>query len=468
MQDKIVVLGAEVPSGRAVAKKLRAEQFCCVLATSSLKAQDVRAMDVRGIVIAGEASEGASAPDPALLALGLPVLALGSAASALLAGIGQPDGSLVEDVVMPVYYRDAHIFNNVESGERWIGRAENYSVQAPYRVIADGEGMAVAFGNEEANIYLMQFLIERNDPEGAVILRTFAQDLCGCTPWWTTETIIEEITRQIAGAAGAGDAVCAISGGLDSTVAAVLAKRAMGDRVRCVFVDTGLLRLDEADGAQQYFSQELGLPFKRVDAAGRIMDSLHGLRDMEAKWQVIDSTIQDVLREEAGSSLFIKGTNYADIHDGQVIEAPQEMMRTIEPLGMLYKDEIRRLGQHLGLPDDVLNRQPFPGMGLAARIRGQVTAEKLEVLRMADAIYMDEIATSGLNKRLDRYFAMLDDAECTCVVVLRAMQGSEPNMNVARLPYDMLERTVERIKKELPSVERVLYDITPGMVEWPL
>lgn len=470
----MVLLGAEVSSGRAIARKLRSERYCCKLLTSDATVDCVRALDPAGILIAGEESEGAMPPDPALLALGLPVLAFGSAARSLLGKVGRQTEGEITDTVLPVYYRDAKLFDAVESGERWIARANYYEVDAPYRLIADGDGVPLAFGDDEANLYLVQYQIERNDPDGMAMLRTFAADICGCTPWWSVESIIRGAEDAVRQAVGDGEAICAMSGGLDSTVAAMLARRAIGDRARCVFVDTGLLREGESEETERYFAQDLGLNFMRVDASGAILSALAGLKNMDQKWQVIEREIAQALHTAAGdasSLVFIKGTNFVDILSCQPDERENEAgaWRAVEPLGELFKDEIRRVGEALELSPIMLNRQPFPGMGLAARIHGEVTRQRLTTLRQVDAIFADEIAAAGQDKRMDRFFAMLSSMDGgRIVIVLRAMQGAEPRMNVARLPYDLLERTVERIKKELPDVDRVLYDMTPGVAEWPL
>lgn len=467
MLDRVVLLGADVPSGRAVAKKLRSEQFSCTLLPSDAKAEDVARMDARGIILAGETAEGAQPTDPALLSMGLPVLAIGSPARALLKAIGHQSEGEIEKTVLSVYYKESALFRGIEASERWVEKAGYFDVQPPYAVIADGDGVPLGFSDEEKHIYLLQFQIERNDLDGTAMLRTFAQDICGCTTWWTPDNIIRDAEDQIRQGVGEHHAICAMSGGLDSTVAALLARRALGDRVRCVFVDTGLLREGEASGTEHYFRQELGLNFTRVDASERILWALQGLTAKDAKWRVIEREITDALLHNSGNEgphVFIKGTNYADILAREDYDGPEG--RIITPLSELFKDEIRQLGDRLGISDAVLNRQPFPGMGLAARIYGEVTAERLNSLRRADKIFTDEIIASGQEKRLGRYFALYSESEGVCVITLRALTGMEPSMSVARLPYDLLERAVERIRDTLPCAGRVLYDMTPGMAEW--
>lgn len=471
MRDGIVLLGAEVPSGRAVAKKLRTEHYYCKLMASTVSLQEVADQSPAGILLAGEAGEGAAFPSPALLSLGVPVLALGSSARALCASLGtQLEAAPIENQVVPVLYKDSPIFDEVATSERWIGCAETFILPEPYRVIAEGEGIPLAYADEAAKIYFLQFQIERNDPDGMAILLSFARTVCGLTPWWLPENIISQAESQLRHAASGGTAVCAMSGGLDSTVAAMLAKRALGDSVRCVFVDTGLLRAGEADEAERYFREGLQLNFTRMDASERILPALTGLTTTNEKWRVIEEAIADTLQEEAASipdfKILVKGTNYIDIIGDTRPEYVISAGEVIEPLRELFKSEVRMVGEALSLSPAVLDRQPFPGMGLAARVHGEVTPERLHILRIADSIFTETLREAGQEKRLSRYFCMLDRINGQDTVVLRATQGSEPTMIAGRLPYDLLERTVEHIQKQLPTVVRVLYDMTPGLAEW--
>lgn len=471
MKDCVVLLGAETASGRGVAKKLRAEHYQCLLLPSGADAAQVRALDASGIVLAGEAEEGTHAPDPALLGLGLPLFAIGYAARVLLESIGRPTEEEADGTVLPVHFADHPLFRDINATERWVSKATYYAVDPPYQVLADSDGLPLVVGDPLANIYLMQFQIERNDPDGTAMLVAFARDICTCTPWWSPEEIYAQAVAKIRRAVGDGQAVCAMSGGLDSTIAALLAKEALGERVHCVFIDTGLLREGEAEESEAIFVQELGLNFRRVDASARILQALRGLVSMADKWTVIESVIADTLAEAArglsSSPALIKGTNYPDTLSGPAVmpEVPHNT-RVVAPLEDLYKDDIRVLGRRMGLTPALIERQSFPGMGLAARVRGEVTAERLNILRRADAIFTEALAEAGQAKRLTRYFAMLSEADMQCTIILRALTGTEPDMNVARVPYDLMERVVAAIRKELPCVEHVLYDMTPGMAEW--
>ncbi len=370
-----------------------------------------------------------------------------------------------------VKYKNTPLFEEVGGAERWIDRAEPFSLPEPYRVIAEGEQFPLAFANDEANVYLLQFQIERNDPDGMSILLSFADTVCGCTPWWTSENILQIAGKAIVDGVGDGSAICAMSGGLDSTVAAVIAKRVLKDRFMCVLVDTGLMREGEAESVEQYLRGELALPITRVDVSAEVLRGLQGLTSGSDKRKVIEREIYRALeaqdQSETKQKVLIKGTNFVDVLGGTKELDDETGRRTVEPMLELFKEEIRMLGEYLSLSPYVLNRQPFPGMGLAARIHGEVTAERLRILRRADSIFCDELAEANLNKKLRSYFAILNTGEGWNRIVLRAMHGEGLSMSPARLPYDLLERTVQRIKQELPLVDRVLYDLTPGVADWP-
>lgn len=470
VRDLLVVLGSEVLSGRAVAKMLRAEHYSCLLMPSSAQASDVAKETPAGIIIAGESSEGAIAPQAALLLMGIPVLALGSASHALLSQLGEPQAwNTIAKEAVPVEYTQIPLFEDVSTGERWVESAIPYALPERYKPIAHGNGCVLAYGDEAANIYLVEFQMERNDPDGMAMLLSFASTICSCTPWWTVDSIIANAENILRSAVGKRSAICAMSGGLDSTVAAVLAKRVLGNQILCVFVDTGLMREGEPETIVNYFRDDLALPFTRIDASERVIDALSGITTPSEKRIIVEDEILRTLQEKANQlpceTVFVKGTHYLDAPAKH--EAGDERFSAIvTPLRDLFKDEIRLIGEYLQLAPQVINRQPFPGVGLAARIRGSVTQEGLTILRSADAIFESELREAGLHKRLKRYFALLDTMDDRNVIALRATQGSEPKMSVARLPYDVLERTVERMQKEIKGISRVVYDMTPGMAEW--
>ena len=471
MKDLLVVLGGEVASGRAVAKKIRAEHYCCTLLPSHADVTEVKKHAPAGIIIAGESEEGAAAPSAALLEIGIPVLALGSAAHVMLSHLGALESeNAVKKEVIPVEYMQTPLFEDVSAGERFFEFAASYRLPERFQIIANSEGHAVAYGNMEANHYFLQFQMERNDPDGMAILLSFTSTICGCTPWWTVETIIAGVEKNLRQSVNNRQVICAISGGLDSTVAAVLAKRALGNQILCLFVDTGLMRNGESALISSHLRDELALPFFCIDASRRVINALSGVALLEEKRKIVENEIFRALLEKSEQNheetVFIKGTHYLDkLHEKKRAGDPSSNP-AIFPLIDLFKDEIRKIGEYLQLPPEVLNRQPFPGMGLAARIHGAVNEERLQILRCSDAVFESELKKAGLHKRLKRYFTMLHAIDGQYVIVLRATQGSEPKMSAARLPSDVLERTVERLQAEVPGIRHVLYDITPGIAEW--
>jgi len=469
----IAVLGAETPNGREIAKKLRLERYAVRLMASDASLAEIKSSDLRGIILAGEGANEAPPPKEEILSLGIPVLALNASARALLRALHAPakdDG--IRDRVMPITLHESPLFEGLEALERWVAKAEPFAAPEGFRVIAESEGFPLAYGKEASGIYLLQFQVERNDPDGMAMLLAFADKVCGCTPWWTIEYIVESAERTIREAAKHGNVICAMSGGLDSAVAAMLARRALGDEISYVFVDTGLLREGEADGVEAYYTQMLSKAFHRVDASRQVLSALAGATEICEKEKLIDREIKRALVAEAGKisggAVFVKGTHHADVQNRGDRTPIDLFAPVVEPMHELFKEEVRLVGEHLGLSPDVLSRQPFPGMGLAARIYGEVTESRLLALRRATALFEEELRSAGLIKRLSRHFAMFTSIGDQNAIILRAIQGHEPNMSVARLPYDLLERAAQTVLKELPGVARVLYDATPGPVEWLL
>jgi len=370
----------------------------------------------------------------------------------------------IRDAVRLVSYSHCALFDQIPSGERWIAKADGMKLPESFRVIAAADDCPVGYADDQRQLYALQFSIERNDPDGYALLVNFARKICHCTPCWTPENILENALENIRDAAGDSDVLCSMSGGLDSTVCALLTRQALGEKARCVFVDTGLMRMKEAELAGQYFRETLQLNCRRIDASSRVLHALKGLSDLDEKWNVVEGEIQQVLREESermpSVKVLVVGTN---LHDGNSFSAGERLEgieRVVEPLRNLFKEEIRALGVLLGLGEQMINRRPFPGLGLGARIEGEVTWEKLNTLREAEKIFEQELKDAGIEKRLTQYFVRLDERNGETILVLRAVQGGEKAMP-SRLPYDLLERTTEQIGEKL-GVRRVMYDLTCG------
>lgn len=462
MRDMILILSSNDKSGRELARKFRTERIYCKVVSEEASMAQIAAETPSGVVLSGETEANKE-----LFSLGVPVLALGAAAkrACLLLG-GEPEGDALHKIVMPVSYAATPIFAGVAPGERWIADALAFRMPDGYRAIADASGFPVAYLHEDARVHLLQLQIERNDPDGMRMLRNFAFDICACTPWWSVDNIIASAESELRAIVGEeGHAVCAMSGGLDSTVAALLAMRALGERAHPVFVDSGLFRQDEREWAARYFAEEAHLAVRFVDASSRVLSALTGVQDTEDKRRAVSREIRLTLLEEAEregfADVLVRGRNYSDPDDDLSESDTGGFRAYADPLRELFKDEIRAVGAALGLTQEMLTRQPFPGAGLAERIVGRVNADRLETLRVADARFRSELSETGLDKRLTRYYACLDRQSGHDSIILRALQGSETSRTASRLPYDLLERVTETILRELPTVTQVLYDLSP-------
>jgi GMP synthase (glutamine-hydrolysing) len=334
-------------------------------------------------------------------------------------------------------------------------------------------------------------------PRGQEIMKAFLYDVAGCRPTWTNVSIIEEAIDEIRSQVGSERVICGLSGGVDSAVAAALVHKAVGDQLTCVFVDTGLLRLGESEQVEETFRRQFKLDLVHVKAADRFLGALNDVIDPERKRKIIGETFirvfEEVARELGDARYLVQGTLYPDIvesggADNAVIKShhnvgglPDDMeFELVEPLRNLFKDEVRAVGEELGLPEEIVWRQPFPGPGLGVRIIGTITPERVEILQRADEIVVEEIKRAGLYRQVWQSFAVLpvvrtvgvmgDDRTYAYPIVIRAVTSDDAmTADWARLPYDVLERIASRVINEVPGVNRVAYDVTskpPGTIEW--
>jgi GMP synthase (glutamine-hydrolysing) len=338
-----------------------------------------------------------------------------------------------------------------------------------------------------------------HSPHGMTVLRRFLHELAGCPARWTMGSIIDAQVAAVRAQVGGERAICGLSGGVDSSVAAALVHRAIGHQLTCVYVDTGLMRKGESEQVVETFRRHMGIELIHVDAGERFFQRLAGVTDPEEKRKAIGELFVRIFEEQTGgltdARFLVQGTLYPDVIESggatgtaAVIKShhnvgglPEDMtLELIEPLRSLFKDEVRRLGHELGLPDEIVWRQPFPGPGLGVRIIGEVTPDKVAILQEADAVVREEIRAAGLEREIWQAFAVLADIRSVGVmgdertyahpVIIRAVTSDDAmTADWARLPYDLLERMAQRIINEVRGVNRVAYDITskpPGTIEW--
>lgn len=487
MRDMVVLINLDGVSCRSMARKLRAEHIYCKILPADVTAEEILHQDTLGILLAGP-STGEAVPIPHLkdmMQLALPLLAMGDAALTLCQLVG---GQLTEKAAEPgvvgVRFEGGDpIAEGMDACERYLPACRLMTLpESRATTVARTDGGVIGFREIGRPAYGFAFQVEQNDTDGVHLMINFCRAVCGCTLWWSNQAFVERARDEITRIADGGEAVCALSGGVDSGVCALLGNMALGHRLHCIFVDTGLLRQGEGDQVMAFYRDQIGLNLRRVDAREEFLTALAGVTTPAEKEQIIFQHLRGILNREVARlsnvTLIIQGTNYSDTLQTGVpfpLECPADTVRMIEPVRELFKDEIRRVGEELGLPPLIIQRQPFPGSGLALRIASDVTEEKLAILREADAIFRDEIELSGQNKRLWQYFASLADnplsAEAGGVIILRAVQVVDGASAVAsRLPYDLLERVTLRIRAALPGVYRVMYDLTPSrnyaQVEW--
>jgi GMP synthase (glutamine-hydrolysing) len=471
---------------------------------------EIRALKPSGLILSGGPASvhdpDAPGCDPAILDLGIPILGVCYGLQWLTRHFGgrvQRSGSREYGAAQMEVVAEAPLFQGLPAEFRvWMSHADEVVEPAPgFQVVGRSASVpCAAVWNAERGIYGVQFHPEVvHTRYGTRIIRNFARRICGCRGRWTPRAYLEQAVDEIRDQVGSAKVICGLSGGVDSTVAAALIHRAIGDRLTCIFVDNGLLRHDEAPRLLDTFQRHLHVRVEFVDAADHFLSCLAGVVEPEAKRKVIGHEFITVFREAAERirdvSFLAQGTTYPDLIESsgigkhaQVIKShhnvgglPAELgFDLVEPLRLLFKDEVRALGRELDLPDEMVWRQPFPGPGLGVRILGEVTRERLELLRRVDRIVMQEIKAAGWYRRVWQSFAVLlpiqtvgvmgDGRTYENAVALRVVQSTDGmTANWVRLPHALLERLATRITNEVPGVNRVAYDITskpPGTIEW--
>ena len=470
--------------------------------------EEMLAKRPRGIILSGGPAsvhvDDAPSIDAAVYDAGVPVLGICYGAQL----VAQQLGGVVERTGGGEYGRTTMtrrgssvvLTGLPEEQTVWMSHGDAISsVPDGFTITASSPGAPVAaLEDRDRAIYGVQFHPEVAHTErGQDVLRSFLFEVCGCAPTWTNTNIIDEAVAAIREQVGDERVLCGLSGGVDSAVAAALVHRAVGDQLTCVFVDTGLLRLDEPEQVEDTFRRQFHVDLVHVKAADRFLDVLEGVTDPEAKRKTIGETFirvfEEVALDHADARFLVQGTLYPDIvesggGDSATIKShhnvgglPDDMkFELVEPLRNLFKDEVRAIGEELGLPEEIVWRQPFPGPGLAVRIIGEITPERLETLRQADAVVLAELRRAGLERQIWQSFAVLPAVRTVGVmgdgrtyeypVIVRAVTSEDAmTADWARLPYEVLERIASRIINEVPGVNRVAYDITskpPGTIEW--
>ncbi|MFC1853922.1 glutamine-hydrolyzing GMP synthase [candidate division CSSED10-310 bacterium] len=514
--EKIIILDFGSQYTQLIARRVREQQVYSEIVPYTIAASDLVRDEIRGIILSGGPSSvddhDAPHPDPALFTLDKPILGICYGIQLLAFHLG---GTVSRSPAREYGYAELEIvardrlFTGLEPGsgaaesvlQVWMSHGDKITRLPPgFSCIGrTNNSDFAAIVDQERKLYGLQFHPEViHTTSGSRIISNFIFQICHCRPHWTMESFIQNTVIQLRETVGSKKVLCALSGGVDSSVLAVLLHKAVGSQSHCIFVDNGLLRKGEGDYIQNQFAQKLELNITVIDARQQFLARLAAVGDPEKKRRIIGDEFIRVFLESAGEFNFLaQGTLYPDVIESVSTKGPSATIKThhnrvpqilelikqgrvIEPLKELFKDEVRQVGSALGLPDEIIYRHPFPGPGLAIRVIGPVDEERLVILREADAIVRQEISSQGWHRKLWQAFAILLPVQSVGVMgdkrtyenscVLRMVQSQDAmTAEWARIPYSLLARISERIINEIPGINRVLYDISskpPATIEW--
>ena len=508
MRDLVLVIDFGGQYNQLIARRVREFGVYCEIVPYNYGIEKIKDKNPKGIIFTGGPNSvyGKDTPqiEKEVFELGVPVLGIcyGQQLMSHLLG-GRVDTAPVREYGKSHVNLDnsSKLFKGIEKEEVcWMSHTD-YVAEAPagFKIIAHTDVCPVAaIANEEKKLYGVQFHPEvEHTPFGKDMLRNFVLNICDLEPSWSMASFAEEKIAEIKRVVGDKKLICALSGGVDSSVAAVLVHKAVGKQLTCIFVDHGLLRKDEGDQVEKIFREGFDMNLIRVNAQDRFLGKLAGVSDPERKRKIIGEEFIRVFEEESKKlgqiDFLVQGTIYPDVVESgtgtsAVIKShhnvgglPEDIeFSLIEPLRELFKDEVRAVGEELGIPHHLVWRQPFPGPGLAIRVLGEVNEEKLEIVREADAIFREEIALAGLESEIWQYFAVLPNIQSVGVmgdertychtVGLRAVTSSDGmTSNFAHIPYEVIDKVSRRIVNEVKGVNRIVYDVTskpPATIEW--